>query len=284
MAAALKTVVITGTSSGIGEATAKRLASAGYRVYATARKVDAIAGLKASGCETLALDVTDEASMKAAVVEIEAQGDIDVLINNAGYSRSGALETLSIDSVRRQFETNVFGLLRLTQLVLPGMRRRGRGRIINLSSMGGKLTFPGGGAYHATKYAVEALSDALRFEVKGFGIDIVLIEPGLIISGFSEAAVRSMDASQRSDPYAGFDAAVARATKDAYEKGPLIRLAGTPDDVARKIQTAIEAPRPKARYTVSASATLLLSMRALMSDRMWDRFVGGTYPQPGKTT
>jgi NAD(P)-dependent dehydrogenase (short-subunit alcohol dehydrogenase family) len=276
-----KAVLITGTSSGIGEATARRLAQGGYRVYATARKVEAIAVLKAAGCKTIVLDVTDEASMKAAIAAIEAQeGSVDVLINNAGYSQSGALEMLSIDSVRRQFETNVFGLLRLTQLVLPGMRAQRKGRIINISSMGGELTFPGGGAYHATKHAIEALSDALRFEVEGFGIDVIVIQPGLITTGFSDAALRSMDHGERSDPYAEFDAAVAKATKEAYEKGPLLRLGGTPDDVARKIQIAIEAKRPKARYTVSASATVMMTLRRLVSDRMWDRFLAGTYPRP----
>jgi NAD(P)-dependent dehydrogenase (short-subunit alcohol dehydrogenase family) len=276
-------VLITGASSGIGEATARRLAGAGYKVYATARKVDALAGLKALGCETLALDVTDEASMRAAVATVEArEGAVSVLVNNAGYSQSGALETLSIEAVRRQFETNVFGLLRLTQLALPAMRKAGAGRIINISSMGGELTFPGGGAYHATKYAVEALSDALRFEVQGFGIDVVVIQPGLIISGFSDAVARNMDKSQRMDAYADFDAAVARTTKAAYETGTLRRLGGTPDDVAKTIQTAIEAARPRIRYRVTASATLLMTLRKLLSDRMWDRIVGRTYPQPGQ--
>jgi NAD(P)-dependent dehydrogenase (short-subunit alcohol dehydrogenase family) len=273
-------VLITGASSGIGEATARRLAQAGHKVCATARKLDALAGLKALGCKTLALDVTDEASMRAAVDAIE--GPIGVLVNNAGYSQSGALETLPIDAVRRQFETNVFGLLRLTQLVLPGMRKAGSGRIINVSSMGGALTFPGGGAYHATKYAIEALSDALRFEVQGFGIDVVVIQPGLIMSGFSDAVARHMDGSPRGDAYAEFDAAVARTTKAAYESGSLRRLGGTPDDVAKVIQTAIEAVRPKTRYRVTASATLLMTLRRLVSDRMWDRFMGRTYPQPGR--
>ena len=183
-------ILITGASSGIGAATAKRLAKRGYKVYATARRVEALAEAKRTGCEILRLDVTSETSMSTAIADIEArEGSIGALINNAGYSQPGALETLSVDAVRQQFETNVFGLLRLTQLVLPGMRRHGRGRIINISSMGGRLTFPGEGAYHASKYAVEALSDALRFEVKGFGIDVVLIEPGFIRSGFSDAMI-----------------------------------------------------------------------------------------------
>src|SRR6266540_3639977 len=188
-----KAVLVTGCSSGIGRATAEHLADRGWTVYATARRPESIEDLADRGCTTLSLDVTDEASMRSAVEAVEqAEGAVGVLVNNAGYSQSGAVETLPLDSVRRQFETNVFGLVRMCQLVLPGMRRQGSGRIVNVSSMGGKLTFPGGGIYHATKHAVEALSDALRFEVKGFGVDVVVIEPGLIKTGFADAALGSM--------------------------------------------------------------------------------------------
>ena len=172
--------------------------------------------LKAAGCETLALDVTAEESMSAAVAAVEeAEGAVGALVNNAGYSQSGALETLALDDVRRQFETNVFGLLRMCQLVLPGMRRQGYGRIVNVSSMGGKLTFPGGGVYHATKHAVEALSDALRFEVQGFGVDVAIIEPGLIKTNFAETAVGSV--SYDDGPYAEFNTAVSANTAGAYD-------------------------------------------------------------------
>ena len=171
-------VLITGCSAGIGRATAQRLARAGHTVYATARQESAIAELADAGCRTLPLDVTDEASMTNAVERVEAEhGAVGVLVNNAGYSQSGALETLSMDALRRQFATNVFGLVRMSQLVLPAMRSRGRGRIVNLSSMSANFTFPGGGAYHATKYAVEAISDALRFEVRGFGIGVTIVQP-----------------------------------------------------------------------------------------------------------
>jgi NAD(P)-dependent dehydrogenase (short-subunit alcohol dehydrogenase family) len=165
--------------------------------------------------------VTDEASMQAAVAEAEADGPLGALVNNAGYSLSGALETVPPDELRRQFETNVFGLLRLTQLVLPGMRRAGRGTIVNLSSMGGRLVFPGGGAYHATKYAVEALSDALRMEVRGFGIDVVCVEPGLIRTEFGATAAGGVAGDD--GPYAAFNRSVAKQTRDVYE-GPLSRL------------------------------------------------------------
>src|SRR2546421_4433426 len=160
-----KAVLITGCSSGIGWATAERLADRGWTVYATARRPESIAGLAERGCRTLALDVTDEESMRTAVTTVEAnEGAVGALVNNAGYSQSGAVETVPLDDVRRQFETNVFGLVRMCQLVLPGMRRQGHGRIVNVSSMGGRMTFPGGGFYHATKHAVAAISDALRFE------------------------------------------------------------------------------------------------------------------------
>ena len=150
-----------------------------------------IADLAEKGCHTLALDVCDEASMSAAVDAVaQAEGAVGVLVNNAGYSQSGAVESVPIEQVRRQFETNVFGLIRMCQLVLPGMREQRWGKIVNIGSMGGRLTFPGGGLYHATKYAVEAISDALRFEVRGFGVDVIVVEPGLIVTKFGEVASR----------------------------------------------------------------------------------------------
>jgi NAD(P)-dependent dehydrogenase (short-subunit alcohol dehydrogenase family) len=279
-----QTVLITGCSTGIGRATAERLAAAGHRVYATARNPESVADLEAKGCRTLALDVTDEASMEAAVERVEEDaGGVDSLINNAGYSQSGAIETLDMDALRRQFETNVFGLVRLTQLVLPGMRARGRGRVVNISSMGGNFTFPGGGAYHATKYAVEAISDALRYEVEAFGIDVVVIQPGAIRTEFDKAALASLDAaSDPDDVYAEFNRSVGRATKEAYEKGPLKLLGGDPDDVAEVIEKAITAKRPKTRYHVTPSATLLIGQSHLMPDRIWDRFNATQFVKPGR--
>src|ERR687893_760972 len=218
-----RAVLITGCSSGIGWATAERLARKGWTVYATARDVEKLAPLGERGCRLLPLDVTDEESMRSAVEEVErAEGAVGVLVNNAGYSQSGAVEDVPMEKVRRQFETNVFGLVRMCQLVLPGMREQGFGRIINLSSMGGKLTFPGAGFYHATKYAVEAISDALRFEVRGFGVEVVVIDPGLIRTGFGQTAVDSMgEDTAGSGPYTGFEAAGAGAAREKYEKGAL---------------------------------------------------------------
>lgn len=272
-----RTVLITGCSSGIGKATAQRLAAKGWTVYATARRPETLADL--TDCRHLALDVTSDDSMSMAVdAVLEDSGHLDALVNNAGYSLSGAVESLSVDEIRREFETNVFGLVRLTQLVLPAMRERGSGRIVNIGSMGGKLTFPGGGAYHASKYAVEALSDALRFEVAGFGIQVVLIEPGLITTNFDEAALASMDLDA-DGPYAAFNRAVATATTDAYA-GPMAKLGGPPEAVAKVIEKALTKARPKPRYTVTISAPASIATRRLLSDRTWDRAMRAQFPQP----
>lgn len=275
-----RSVLITGCSTGIGAATAADLADHGFTVYATARKVETLRDLEAQGCRALSLDVTDEDSMAAAVAEVEdAEGSVGVLVNNAGYSQSGALETLPLDSVRAQFETNVFGLLRMSQLVLPGMRRAGGGRIINIGSMGGKLTFPGGGVYHATKYAVEAISDAMRFEVQGFGVKVVLIEPGLITTDFAKTAVASVDNITDDGPYAEFNRVVRRGTAEVYE-GPLARLGGGPESVAKVVRKAATTRRPRARYTVTASAKLAIAQRRLSPDAVWDLGMRTQFPIP----
>lgn len=276
-----KAVLITGCSTGIGRATAERLAGAGHTVYATARKLEAIEDLKAKGCHTLALDVTDETSMQAAVSAVEeAEGAVGALVNNAGYSQSGAVESVNLDDIRAQFETNVFGLIRMSQLVLPKMRERREGRVVNVGSMGGKLTFPGGGIYHATKYAVEAISDAMRFELGGFGVQVVLIEPGLIVTEFASATVGALHrGTTENGPYADFNQAVAASTAGAYE-GPTAKLGGGPETVAKAIEKAITARRPKARYPVTPSARIVMGQRALFTDRMWDAFVGTQFPRP----
>lgn len=272
------TVLITGCSSGIGEATATRLAAAGWDVWASARRTETLDGLVAAGCRAVRLDVTDEASMTSAVDTVLAEsGRIDALVNNAGYSQSGAIESLDVDAVRRQFETNVFGLLRLTQLVLPAMRGQGSGRIVNIGSMGGKITFPGGGAYHASKYAVEALSDALRYEVSGFGVRVVLVEPGLITTNFDAAVAAGMPAAD--GPYAAFNAEVAEATTAAYD-GPLARFGGPPEAVAKVIEKALTARRPKPRYTVTLSAPAAILARRALGDRGWDLAMRAQFPRP----
>jgi NAD(P)-dependent dehydrogenase (short-subunit alcohol dehydrogenase family) len=283
MAEVSKAALITGCSSGIGKATAERLHERGWNVYATARNVDSLTDLAERGMKTLALDVTNEGSMKSAVDTVtDAEGYVGVLVNNAGYSQSGAVEEVPLEDWRRQIETNVLGLVRMCQLVLPGMREQHWGRIVNVSSMGGRMTFPGGGAYHASKYAVEALSDALRFEVDGFGVKVVLIEPGLIKTRFGETAVTSIhDSTPDSGPYAKFNAMVAQETAGAYD-GPMARLGAGPEAVAKVIEKAISSNRPKPRYKVTPSARIILGIRRILPDRGWDAFMGSQFPRPGK--
>jgi NAD(P)-dependent dehydrogenase (short-subunit alcohol dehydrogenase family) len=249
-----KAVLITGCSSGIGRATA--------------------------------LDVTDESSMRGAVQRVEEEcGAVGVLINNAGYSQSGALETVPPDAMRRQFETNVFGAVRLIQLVLPKMRAQRWGKIVNVGSMGGRVTFPGGGCYHATKHALEAISDALRFEVRGFGIDVILLEPGLITTEFGSAAAASMahtgaePVHAGADPYEKFNAVVGAVTQGAYE-GPMRRLGAGPERVARTIERALRRRRAPTRIAITPSAKITIALRRMLSDRTWDAAMRQQFPQP----
>jgi NAD(P)-dependent dehydrogenase (short-subunit alcohol dehydrogenase family) len=286
MANRSRAVLITGCSSGIGEASALRLVRKGWPVYATARKLESIEHLGQAGCKLLELDVTDESSMNAAVQAVQAQqGAVGVLVNNAGYSQSGAIESVTTQDVQRQFQTNVFGVIRMCQLVLPGMRQQGFGRIVNVSSMGANFTFPGGGLYHASKYALEAVSDALRFEVAGFGVKVIVLQPGLILTRFGQAAAGSLTAgragrSEPDDPYQAFNQTVAKASHDAYENPLFARLGGPPEAVAKVIERAITARRPKTRYRITPSAHMLIAQRRLLSDRMWDRMMRMQFPQP----
>jgi NAD(P)-dependent dehydrogenase (short-subunit alcohol dehydrogenase family) len=275
-----QTVLITGCSSGIGRATAERLARAGWTVYATARRPESIADLEAAGCKLLALDVTDSESMASAVKEVEAAGGLDALVNNAGYGLHGAIETTSLEDARKQFDTNFFGLVELTQMVLPGMRERCNGRIVNMSSMGGKLTFPGGGFYHASKHALEAFSDALRFELAGFGINVVVIEPGLIKTEFGKAAIDTIDnESGAGSPYDHFNQTVMQKINAVYE-GAMSRMAASPDAVAKVVEKALTTRRPNARYRVTAGARALIAARRFLPDRVFDAMLRRQYPSP----
>ena len=280
---ASRAVLITGCSTGIGHATAERLARAGWPVYATARRVETLDALRDAGCKTMALDVTDDASMQRAVAEVVGEhGAVGVLINNAGYSQSGPIEEVPLDAARKQFETNVFGAMRMAQLVLPQMREQRWGKIVNISSMGAQFTLPGGGWYHATKHALDALSDALRFEVAGFGVDVVIIQPGLIKTEFGNAAVASLDeTTDDGGPYGRFNKALAKATSNVYgDDNPLAKLGGGPDAVAVVIEKALGAKRPRARYLVTPSARIMVTQRKLMPTRAWDALMKTQFRQP----
>jgi len=268
-------VLITGASSGIGAATAARLTRAGHTVYATARKADALTELADAGAQTRSLDVTDDASMRAVVDEIvEAHGRVGGLVNNAGYGTYGAVEDVPMEAARAQFETNVFGVARLIQLVLPSMRAARRGRIVNVSSMGGRLTFPYGGYYHASKHAVEALSDALRMEVRPFGIGVSIIEPGLITTRFGETASATLAGTTAADsPYKSATDAIEKAIAASYERR---MMTAGPDQVARAIEKALTAARPRSRYVITPAARALITVRAASPGKAWDRVVKAT--------
>ncbi len=271
-----KAVLITGCSTGIGRATAERLGGKGMTVYATARRLESIADLEAKGCKLLACDVTDESSMVAAVRTVEdAHGAVGVLVNNAGYAQDGPIEEVPLDDVRRQFETNVFGLVRMTQLVLPAMRRQRWGRVINVSSVGGKLVFPGGGFYHATKWSVEAISEALRFEVRPFGVDVAVIEPGTIATSYEETSAAKFAGGNDASDYAQFKRDRLERVAAAYEG----KVAG-PDEVAKVIGHAATASKPRTRYVVTAQARMVMSLRRVLPDRAWDRFIGMQFKPP----
>lgn len=275
-----KSVLITGCSTGIGRATAERLADRGHRVYATARRIESIGDLAAKGCELLSLDVTDDESMAAAVKAVEdAEGAVGALVNNAGYSQGGAVETVPMDALRKQLETNFFGLVRLTQLCLPGMRGQGWGRVVNVSSMGGRFTLPGGGAYHASKHAVEAWSDALRWETKSFGIRVSIIEPGIVLTDFAKAHAGAIGKADGEGPYTEFNVAVRDRVDGAYE-GALAKLGSSPAKIARVIERAITASRPKPRYRIGMDARSVIVLRRVLSDRLFDAFLRSQYPRP----
>lgn len=282
MADRSRAVLITGCSTGIGRATALRLAENGHRVYATARRLDTIEDLESKGCMVLSLDVTSEESMVAAVRAVESrEGSVGALVNNAGYSLNGAIETVSMEDVRRQFETNVFGAIRMAQLVLPGMRRQKYGRIVNIGSMGGRLTFPGGGIYHGTKYALEGISDVLRFETRGFGVRVSLIEPGLVKTAFEETSAASMRPDAEDSPYREFHTGVIQNTVSAYQgPGGYSRLARGPESVAEVIEKAITSRRPKSRYITGPSGRGFIWTRRLLGDRGWDMLLRRNYPTP----
>ena len=261
---------VTGASTGIGFEAARKLSSNGFTVYAGARRVDRMEPLKALGVHVLSLDVTDDESMRAAVVRVvEERGRIDVLVNNAGYGSFGALEEVDLAEARRQFDVNVFGLARMTQLVLPAMRKAGRGRIINISSIGGKFYEPLGAWYHSTKFAVEGMSDALRLELKPHGISVSIIEPASTVSEWGGIAAEGLLATSGTGPYAS----QARELAGALDSTNRPETSTPPDVIAGAILHAASSARPRTRYPVGRGARAILTLRRLLPDRLFDPVV-----------
>ena len=268
-----RAALVTGGSSGIGERAATRLQEAGFTTYAVARRVERMAELEQAGITTFAMDVTDDASMTSGIDRILGEHRrLDVLVNNAGYGSYGAVENVPIDEARRQFEVNLFGLARLVQLVTPGMRERGDGRIINISSVGGKFYEPLGAWYHASKFAVEGFSDSLRLELAPYGIRVVIIEPGPIRTEWNELARAHLVSSSAGTPYE-HQAEGVRARMEAGD-GPMM---SGPDVVGRKIARAATARRPRSRYPVGRGAGSVVTARRLLPDRVMDAVISRLY-------
>jgi NAD(P)-dependent dehydrogenase (short-subunit alcohol dehydrogenase family) len=271
---ATRVALVTGGSSGIGEDAAFRLKKAGFEVYAVARRVDRMADLAAKGVHVFGMDVTDDASMTSGVERILAeQGRIDVLVNNAGYGSYGAVEDVSIDEARRQFEVNVFGLARLTQLVTPAMREQGSGRIINISSIGAVIYEPFGAWYHATKYAVEGFSDSLRVELKPFGIDVVIVRPAGILTEWNKISRDSLIDTSRGGAY---EERADRAAK-SLESADNRLMSSPPKVVGKTIVKAATVGRPKARYATGKGARIVPGVRRLLPDRAFDAVLGRVF-------
>ncbi|MCB9641411.1 MAG: oxidoreductase [Myxococcales bacterium] len=263
-----KTVLITGASSGMGKDFALRLLKEGYIVYGAARRVERMSDIVAAGGHALQMDVTSDESVQQGVQKmVQEQGRIDALINNAGYGSYGAIEDIPIDEARRQFEVNLFGLARITQLVLPHMRKQHAGKIINISSMGGKLYTPLGGWYNATKHALEGFSDCLRFETEQFGIDVVVIEPGSIESEWGGIAVDSAMKYSGQTAYAP----LAQSFKSLSEGGSV--RPSPPKVITDLVVKALRAKKPKTRYVAGAAAKPFMFLRRWVSDRAFDKIL-----------
>jgi NAD(P)-dependent dehydrogenase (short-subunit alcohol dehydrogenase family) len=277
---------VTGLSSGSGRATALRLHRAGWPVYATGRSLAGLEDLAAEGITTLQVDVTDEASMTAAVEKISADhGAVGVLINNAAYSLNGVIGETPIDEVRRQFETNVFGLARMTQLVLPGMREQGGGRIVMMSSIFGLFATAGRGYYQATKHALEAISDSLRLEVERDGIKVVTIQPSPILGGFVPTTIGDLQLAPgtgdgRYNDFWDYFVEWHEAYREVEHPRGRGRTSIRAGKVAAVVEKAITAPNPRIRYKIGIPVRVLSPQRAIFGERAWNFFVKRFFPHP----
>lgn len=265
-----KVIMITGASSGMGKDFAMALLKKGHLVYGLARRVDKMEDLVQAGGKAIAMDIMDESQVQKAVDQvISEQGNVDVLINNAGFAIYGTVEEVPLDQARRQFEVNIFGLASLTQKVIPVMREKKSGRIINISSMGGKMYTLMGAWYHATKHALEGWSDCLRIELKPFGIDVVIIEPGGIATEFSNVFQENLQGDVENGPYADALQKIIKSTKEMNEKGQL----SPPSVITKLIIQAVHSKNPKTRYVAGAFAKPLMFMRKYLGDRTFDRIL-----------
>jgi len=271
-----KVALVTGASSGIGKATSKQLLQDGLVLYVAARRIEKMEDLANLGAIPLKMDITKEEDVVAAVEQIkQGHGGVDILVNNAGFGMYGAMEDTTIDDARYQFEVNLFGLARLTQLVLPYMRQQRAGKIVNISSMGGKIYTPLGSWYHATKHALEGWSDCLRLELAPFGIDVIIIEPGIITTEFGNVLAGPMLERSGSSAYADMAKAVASATENSSEPGG----GSPPSVVAKTISKALKAGKPKTRYAIGKFARPLIFVRKWFGDRIFDWAVMRTVRQ-----
>lgn len=267
-----KTALVTGASSGMGKAIARRLIQDGYQVYAAARSVEKMHDLAQLGAYPLRMDISRDEDILAAVDTIVSQtGGVDVLVNNAGFGLYGPVEEIGIDEARYQFEVNVFGAARLTQLLIPAMRTRRSGYIINITSMGGKIYTLLGAWYHATKHALEGWSDCLRLEVAEFGIKVVIVEPGLIETGFGDVVSGNIVKRSANGPYARLVEKVAKSVKNAYGNG----RGSDPKVIADVVARAVKSPHPRTRYAAGKYAKMLIRMRLWLGDRLFDRVILG---------
>ncbi|MFC1431370.1 oxidoreductase [Streptacidiphilus sp. N1-3] len=269
--------LITGASSGIGAEAARKLKAKGYTVYGVARRTHRLAALTGDGIRTFAMDVTDDDSITSGVKRVvEEAGRIDVLVNNAGYGTLGSVEETPLDDGRRLFEVNVFGAMRLTQLVLPHMREQRSGRIINISSVGGKIYSPLSAYYNGSKHALEAMSDCLRFELAQFGIQVAVVEPGGTKTEWSEIAVAHVEKNSGQGPYARQAHAMAKALASEGQGQRFVPAAAVADTIVE----AATARKPRTRYTVGANTKAAIALRRLLSDRAFDAMIARTSGVP----
>jgi len=271
-----KVALVTGASAGIGKAIVRRLLADGWIVYGGARRVEKMADIQAEGAKVVSLDVTEDESMRSAVDAIlSAESRIDALVNNAGYGSYGAIEDVEMDEARRQFEVNVFGLARLTQLVLLSMREARSGTIVNISSMGGRIWTPIGGWYHATKHALEVISDALRLETKPFGVRVVVVQPGAIQSEWAGISADNLQEQSKGSVYGSLVEPMAYLLRH-YD------AAASPDVVAKAVSKAVNSQKPRRRYATPLDAKIGVFIRWLVPDAVWDRMIGTAFRVAGK--